>query len=73
MATEIAPRRLNVVSPGPIDTPMVALKGKEREALYANNTAPHAIPRAGTADEVAQGSCMSSRHCYQKKQQVTEV
>lgn len=55
VATEIAPRRLNVVSPGFIDTPMVALKGKEREALYANNTATHAIPRAGTADEVAQG------------------
>jgi NAD(P)-dependent dehydrogenase (short-subunit alcohol dehydrogenase family) len=34
---------------------MVPLKGKEREALYAKNTAPHTIARAGTADEVAQG------------------
>jgi len=55
VAPEIAPRRLNVVSPGVIDTPMVPLKGKEREALYAKNTAPHTIARAGTADEVAQG------------------
>ena len=55
VAPEIAPRRLNVVSPGFIDTPMVALKGKEREELYAKNTATHPIPRAGTAEEVARG------------------
>jgi len=55
VAPEIAPRRLNVVSPGFIDTPIVPLKGVEREALYAKNTATHAIPRAGTAEEVAQG------------------
>jgi len=55
VAPEIAPRRLNVISPGFIDTPMVPLKGKEREELYQKNTANHAIPRAGTADEVAQG------------------
>jgi len=55
VAPEIAPRRLNVVSPGVIDTPMVQLKGKEREALYQKNTAKQIIPRAGTAEEVAQG------------------
>jgi NAD(P)-dependent dehydrogenase (short-subunit alcohol dehydrogenase family) len=55
VAPEIAPRRLNVVSPGTIDTPMVAAQGKERETLYTNMTAKHLIPRAGTADEVAQG------------------
>lgn len=55
VAPEIAPRRLNVVSPGFIDTPMVPLQGKAREELYAKNTATHAIPRAGTAEEVAQG------------------
>ena len=55
VAPEIAPRRLNVVSPGVIDTPMVPLKGKEREALYTKITAQHVIPRAGTAEEVAQG------------------
>lgn len=54
VAPEIAPRRLNVVSPGQIDTPMVALKGDEREAFYKKMTANHIIPRGGTADEVAQ-------------------
>ena len=54
VAPEIAPRRLNVVSPGSIDTPMVSLQGEERAALYAKATASNLIPRAGTADEVAQ-------------------
>lgn len=54
VAAEIAPRRLNVVSPGSIDTPMVTLQGEERAALYAKSTAGNLIPRAGTADEAAQ-------------------
>ncbi|MEZ5742088.1 MAG: SDR family oxidoreductase, partial [Burkholderiaceae bacterium] len=55
IAPELAPRRVNVVSPGTIDTPMVPLKGEERTALYAKMVADNVIPRAGTADEVAQG------------------
>ena len=55
VAPEIAPRRLNVVSPGTIDTPMSDLKGAEREESYRKQTAKNLIPRAGTADEVAQG------------------
>ncbi|MBF0277071.1 MAG: SDR family oxidoreductase [SAR324 cluster bacterium] len=55
VAQEITPRRLNVVSPGIIDTPMVPLQGQEREDLYKKRTAGHLIPRAGTAEEVAQG------------------
>ncbi|UCD68118.1 MAG: SDR family oxidoreductase [Betaproteobacteria bacterium] len=51
---ELAPKRINVVSPGVIDTPMVALEGEERNAFYAKTTAGNIIPRAGTADEVAQ-------------------
>ncbi len=54
VAPEIAPRRLNVVSPGIIDTPMVAAQGEERKAHYAKMTADNVIPRPGTADEVAQ-------------------
>ena len=54
VAPEIAPRRLNVVSPGQIDTPMIALEGEERVEFYKKTTANHIIPRAGTADEVAQ-------------------
>jgi len=55
IAREIAPRRINVVSPGQIDTPMVALEGDARTAFYDKMTVDHVIPRAGTADEVAEG------------------
>lgn len=56
LAVELAPRiRINVVSPGTIDTPMVAVQGAERAALYDKMTAGNLIPRAGTAGEVAQG------------------
>ena len=54
VAPELAPRRINVVSPGQIDTPMVQLQGAERETHYKKMTADHLIPRAGTVDEVAQ-------------------
>ncbi len=55
VAAEIAPRRINVVSPGTIDTPMVAVEGDERTELYNKMTANNIIPRAGTAEEVAKG------------------
>jgi NAD(P)-dependent dehydrogenase (short-subunit alcohol dehydrogenase family) len=55
VAAEIVPRRLNVVSPGVIDTPMFAAQGKERDDLLRGATDTHLIKRAGTADEVAQG------------------
>ena len=54
IATEIAPRRINIVSPGTIDTPMVTLSGEERVEQYQKQTARNVIPRAGTPDEVAQ-------------------
>lgn len=52
---ELAPRRINVVSPGFIDTPMFSVEGEVRTQFFANATAGQPIPRAGTADEVAQG------------------
>ena len=55
IAREVAPKRINIVSPGTIDTPMVAAQGEERATFYAKATASNIIPRAGTADEVAQG------------------
>ena len=54
IAREIAPRRINVVSPGVIDTPMVPTDTANRDELYKQRTANFLIPRAGTADEVAQ-------------------
>lgn len=54
LAPEIAPRRINVVSPGMIDTPINPLEGEARTKAYADATANNLIPRAGTADEVAQ-------------------
>ena len=56
VAREVAPRiRINVVSPGTIDTPMVPAKGAERELLYDKMTQGNLIPRAGNANEVAEG------------------
>jgi len=54
VAPEIAPRRLNVVSPGMIDTPMFTQTGDERKAFYQAATGNNVIPRAGTPQEVAQ-------------------
>ncbi len=55
VAPELAPRRINVVSPGLIDTPMFSLQGEERTEFYRKATEGNLIPRAGTADEVAHG------------------
>jgi NAD(P)-dependent dehydrogenase (short-subunit alcohol dehydrogenase family) len=54
VAGEIAPKRINVVSPGIIDTPMNLLEGEERAKALAATTANHLIPRPGQPDEVAQ-------------------
>lgn len=55
VARELAPRRINVVSPGTIDTPMVNLTGDERRQAYDRMVKNNLVPRPGTADEVAQG------------------
>lgn len=53
VAPEIAPRRLNVVSPGIIDTPMWPSDKSAREEFYSKTTGNNPIPRAGTPEEVA--------------------
>lgn len=55
VAKEIAPKRINVMSPGLIDTPMVPLQGDERDAHYKRLTGNNIIDRPGTADECAKG------------------
>lgn len=54
VAVELRPRRINVVSPGIIDTPMFGPDEARRAAMLGGITSGHLIPRAGTPDEVAQ-------------------
>jgi NAD(P)-dependent dehydrogenase (short-subunit alcohol dehydrogenase family) len=53
VAPELAPRRINVVSPGIIDTPMFGNDMAKRQQMLSTATAHHPIPRPGTADDVA--------------------
>jgi NAD(P)-dependent dehydrogenase (short-subunit alcohol dehydrogenase family) len=53
IAPELAPRRINVVSPGIIDTPMFPVQGDSRAQFLERATANYPIKRAGRADEVA--------------------
>lgn len=55
LAPEIVPKRINVMSPGTIDTSMVSATGKEREDIYKNMTKDNLIKRQGTAIEAAKG------------------
>jgi len=54
IAPEIAPMRINIVSPGIIDTPLFPQEGAEREEFFQEAVGAHAIPRPGRAEEVAQ-------------------
>ena len=53
IAPEIAPRRINVVSPGVIDTPLITVPDDQRAERLTAMTKNQPIARAGTADEVA--------------------
>lgn len=64
IAPEIAPRRINVVAPGLIDTPMFAVQGEAREQFLANATRNILIKRAGTADEVASAIMLTLQNDY---------
>ncbi|MEM6707686.1 MAG: SDR family oxidoreductase [Pseudomonadota bacterium] len=55
LAAEIAPKRINVVSPGLIDTPMFGDDADGRRPFLEQATAGNLIPRPGTPDEVAEG------------------
>ena len=52
-APELAPRRINVVSPGLIDTPMFGDDVEARQKTLATATAGHLLPRPGHPEEVA--------------------
>lgn len=53
IASEIAPRRINVVSPGVISTPMMSLEPEIRDTFLASTTESFSIPRPGLPEEVA--------------------
>ena len=55
VTAELAPRRINVVSPGVIDTPMFGNDADARTKMLGGATAKNLIPRPGTPDEVAKG------------------
>ena len=64
IAAEIAPKRLNVVAPGTIDTPMFPVEGQAREAFLERAGANALMQRVGTADEVAAGIIFAIENDY---------
>lgn len=55
LAYELAPIRVNVVSPGTIDTAMFDWMGEGKQDTLSKMTQGHLIKRAGTSEEVAAG------------------
>lgn len=55
LAVEMAPIRVNVVSPGTVATAMFDHFGDDKEEKMKGMTATHLIKRAGESEEVAQG------------------
>lgn len=55
VAKEIAPKRINSVSPGLIDTPMFSQEGEDRKIFLNSMTETNTIKRAGKPEEVAKG------------------
>lgn len=64
IAPEIAPRRINVVSPGIIDTPLFAMQGEARRQFLDDATRDISIKRAGHAHEVASAILFTLRNDY---------
>ncbi|MAE96931.1 MAG: short-chain dehydrogenase [Deltaproteobacteria bacterium] len=64
VAPEIAPRRINVVSPGVIDTPMFSMPPEARDAFLANATDRQPIPRPGRPEEVAEAILLAVRNDF---------
>ncbi|MCB1672641.1 MAG: SDR family oxidoreductase [Gammaproteobacteria bacterium] len=55
LAVEMAPIRVNIVSPGTISTSMFDWMGEEKAEKLKAMTAGHLIKRPGTSEEVAEG------------------
>ena len=65
LAKELAPRRVNVISPGVIDTPAYAGLGEEqRLAMFAKAGQGLPVGRVGQAEEVAAGYVLAMENGY---------
>jgi NAD(P)-dependent dehydrogenase (short-subunit alcohol dehydrogenase family) len=65
LALEVAPVRVNVVTPGLIDTPLLeGAFGSDRQTLIANRAAVLPVKRVGTADDVGQAIVMCMTNPY---------
>jgi NAD(P)-dependent dehydrogenase (short-subunit alcohol dehydrogenase family) len=65
LALELAPVRVNAVTPGLIDTPLLhTAYGAERDAIVQNRAAILPGRRVGTAEEVAQVILMLMTNAY---------
>lgn len=64
IAAEIAPKRLNVVSPGTIDTPMFPVEGEARAAFLERAGSSALLKRVGTSEEVAAGILFAIENDY---------
>ncbi|WP_213153039.1 SDR family oxidoreductase [Pseudomonas carnis] len=65
LAKELAPRRVNVISPGVIDTPAYAGLGQEqRLAMFAKAGQGLPIGRVGQAEEVAAGYVLAMENGF---------
>ncbi|OKO46651.1 SDR family oxidoreductase [Pseudomonas sp. BTN1] len=65
LAKELAPRRVNVISPGVIDTPAYAELGQEqRLAMFAKAGQGLPVGRVGQAEEVAAGYVLAMENGF---------
>ena len=64
LAPEIAPRRINAVSPGLINTPMFDGLGEKKEAVLQQKTDHNPIARPGRPEEVASGIVFALQNTY---------
>ncbi|NWA43578.1 SDR family oxidoreductase [Pseudomonas reactans] len=65
LAKELAPRRINAISPGVIDTPAYAgLAEDQRLAMFAKAGSALPVGRVGQADEVAAGYVLAMENGF---------
>ncbi|MDK4740240.1 SDR family oxidoreductase [Rhizobium sp. CNPSo 3464] len=65
LALELAPRRVNTLSPGPIDTPLLGkTMGEARDGFVRAIEAQHPLHRFGTAEETASAAVFLMTNGY---------